>query len=231
MRVCVLGNSHVGCLKQGWDLMREAYPNVDLTFFAARSDGLSGLYLSAGALKARGALLVDSIRHTSGGLDCIKGEDYDVFFLHGLNFSFPRCDYLLSSAVRSDLLKDVWRSSLNYKVGLLVKSMTSFPVYIGHNPQVSSRREILENSGKYTYADLYVHMGNIIRDDGFELISQPESTIVNNWNTSLSFSIGSSRLDVGDENSNDEHPPSDLRHMNAAFGRLYLEGLFKHVLR
>ena len=60
MKICVLGNSHIASLKNGWDRVGQKYPDIELVFFGARGAGLDGLELDGKALVAAN----DDLRHS-----------------------------------------------------------------------------------------------------------------------------------------------------------------------
>ncbi|MEM1298881.1 MAG: hypothetical protein AAGH68_06325 [Pseudomonadota bacterium] len=88
-RICVIGNSHLGAAKHGWESIRAQNPGQQLTFFGAPWDMLSDLALEDGDLVALTEKLQHKLRRASGGLDRICTGDYDRFILYGLQFG-PR---------------------------------------------------------------------------------------------------------------------------------------------
>jgi len=88
-RLCLMGNSHLAALKLGWDRLRDAHPDVAVTFFGSRGAGVcKGMRLEGGALVPSAQDLVN-FRWTSGGLKEIRLEDFDCFALVALGFA-PR---------------------------------------------------------------------------------------------------------------------------------------------
>lgn len=88
-RICVIGNSHLGAAKLGWDAIAAQHPGRDLTFFGAPWSMLDGLALRDGALVAGDDRLAHKLRRSSGGLDRIVLAEYDRFILYALQFG-PR---------------------------------------------------------------------------------------------------------------------------------------------
>src|SRR5690348_13119251 len=43
LKICVVGDSHVACLKKAWDEISAGHKGVAFTFFAARGNKLGGL--------------------------------------------------------------------------------------------------------------------------------------------------------------------------------------------
>jgi hypothetical protein len=83
-RICVIGNSHVNALKQGWEDIAATCPDHRLTFFASLGDRIGKLELVEGCLVPQDPALLKNIVFTSGGLDRIVLADYDVYLVYGL---------------------------------------------------------------------------------------------------------------------------------------------------
>ena len=88
LSVCVLGNSHVGCMVTAW--RRRAFAardDIALTFFAARGLALGKLKLKKRSLIPTDEELARNIAYTSGGKERIRIPDYDVFVIVALGFA------------------------------------------------------------------------------------------------------------------------------------------------
>ena len=69
MRLLIIGNSHVGSLKRGWDLLKHelrVLPGIDLRFAAVVGDGLSLLETDNCVLKSEIKWITNSIKLTFG---------------------------------------------------------------------------------------------------------------------------------------------------------------------
>lgn len=94
LRLCVIGNSHIGALKLGWDrLIEEAVPGwdtVEPVFFGAPADGMRHVALQGTALVPTRPKITGHFRTLSGGYDRIELSRFDAFLLVGLNMSSKR---------------------------------------------------------------------------------------------------------------------------------------------
>ena len=99
MRVCILGNSHVACIKVAWDELGKSHTDYCLTFCAAPGRRLDAMELSGDHLVPSNPQLRRDILTTSGGRDSIAIRDHDAFCIVGLGFRFPVLDLSFSSAV------------------------------------------------------------------------------------------------------------------------------------
>lgn len=86
--LCVIGNSHVGAIKEAWDERHyDVVPGFTATFFAAPVIMLRGLRLRGDSLVARRDELRQRLIDTSGRSDRIEIRDYDAFLLVGIEFA------------------------------------------------------------------------------------------------------------------------------------------------
>lgn len=222
LRLCVLGNSHAAALKQAWDALSDSYPGIRLTFFASRGSTLSELKLSGDRLVPASQLLASRLTFTSGGSGYVHLARFDAFLVYGLMVNIPRPDQRLSRAVKRQVLTDVFDKSLGAHICRLIRKRSNAPIYVGHRPQHAAATGP-ESRDLVQYHEVYALMRDVLQSQGLELLPQPPETLVNGWDTKLELSRGSTALDVGDARLNTLHPDADVSHMNADFGRIYLE--------
>ena len=110
LKVCVLGNSHLASMKTGWDLVRDAFPDHELTFFGAPKAMMDDLSLEGNCLVPGNEKLRRKLNGFSNGLDAIDIDAFDAFIVVGLQFG-PRRLAQLYRTHRS--MSFEWRSALN----------------------------------------------------------------------------------------------------------------------
>jgi hypothetical protein len=224
MKICVMGNSHVGSLKRGWDEVRTNYREHEITFFAQRSDGLEGLIAQNGKLIPNNEKLASALEFTSGGKKEIEPKEYDVFVIYGagVNINWVVENHFYSNAVIESSLNDLVTNTLSFHLLQRLRALTNKPVFIGHLPLVPAV-EVLSDTRPSDYIARVERINEIAyRPLGAELVRQPLSTIVNGNKTHPDFSKGSKALAVGDSGDNVSHPESDSDHMNDKFGEIWL---------
>lgn len=233
MKICVIGNSHVGSLKRGWDVIKEDYREQEITFFAQRSDGIDGLIAQNGKLIPDNEVLARALEFTSGGKKEIDPNEYDVFIIYGagLNIDFVRDSHFYSSAVIESSLNDLVANTVSFNLLKRLRTLTHKAIFLGHLPLVPAI-EILSDTTSDDYIARVERINEVsYRPLNAELVRQPLSTIVNGNNTNPYFSKGSKALAVGDSGDNTYHPESDSDHMNDQFGEIWLrEFLKKYIL-
>lgn len=228
MRICILGNSHAASLKTAWDDLAPSHPDKELVFFAARSRGLGDLSLQGQTLRPTNESLAQAIAYTSGGRSAIDLQAYDVLVTYGLALEMPALDRRYSGAVLRQACSDLFSNSLNGVLAKTIRAATNKPLYVGHNPQLAaSPTDAGRREGLLGYGSVWQLLAAGAGLKGARVVPQPDDTLVDGWFTDKKYSVGSKRLDLGDQHSGKPHPPSDRAHMNKAFGKLWLEQLFR----
>lgn len=224
MRVCVLGNSHVACLKQAWTELEAAHPGVDVRFFASPAGGLASLELHDGYLTPSDPKVVDHIRITSGGLEAIRLDDFDAFFVHALTLVVPRLPKHLSSAVIRLSVANKMETSINLRICRMIAAATSRPIYAGHTPI----QAVAVDPETVPYDQIAEAMKAVLAGQGVTLVPQPMETVALPLSTKEEYARGSRKLEFAPEEKA-LHDAGEPLHMNAAFGRL-LFGSFLSML-
>ena len=232
MKICVMGNSHVGCLKRGWDAIKEDYPEHEITFFAQRSDGLDGLIAHDGKLIPNNEKLAKALEFTSGGKKEIDPTEHDVFVIYGAGAktSFITDNHFYSRAVVERSLNDLVANTLSFNLLKRLRTLTNKPVFIGHLPLVPAMKVSADAAPSDYVARVELINEVTYRPLRAELVRQPLSTIVNGNNTHPDFSKGSKALAVGDSGDNVYHPESDNDHMNDKFGQIWLREFLREYV-
>lgn len=224
MKICALGNSHVGSLKRAWDAIKGEYREQEITFFAHRSDGLEGLIAHDGKLIPNNEKLATALEFTSGGKKDIDPNEYDVFAIYGagVNINVVKDNQFYSSAVVESSLNDLVTNTLSFNLLKRLRTLTMKPVFIGHLPLVLAMK-VSADTGPSDYIARVELINKVIyRPLKAELVRQPLSTIVDGNSTHPDFSKGSRALAIGDSGDNVYHPESDNDHMNDKFGEIWL---------
>ncbi|MFC3441904.1 hypothetical protein ACFOKF_12070 [Sphingobium rhizovicinum] len=232
MRFAVLGNSHIGSIKRGWDIVSAQQPDHQMDFFGARRDGLKSLELDGNRLRPTDPDVLESIRFTSGGLDHIDLDAYDAFLLYGMEalplFLDGRTFY--SQQVMQATLADHVHPRVSYLTLKKLRDATSKPIYLGHNPMrgADQRNGVSQDISDYMRGIAFL---NDALYGGFDaiLLPQPPETIVNGRGSAMHYAQGAKALAIGTQRGGGDHVVTDLNHMNDAFGALWLEQFFARL--
>jgi len=238
MKICIVGNSHVGSLQRAWTAWPEGErPAVTLTTFAARHRLLDLASVTDGRLVPDTEALRESFRYTSGGADEIDLGAYDAILVYGLfvpayRSNGARC----SRACQAAAFEDHFAPRLGIGVARKIRQGTRVPVLIGHDPLMCDPQAEAADPAPARPGDAYavgIRLANglYFRRQGLEILEQPVATRVGpgGHQTRAALSKGSRRLAIGDKLDDREHDASDQRHMNEDFGRAYLEMLFARL--
>lgn len=227
MKICVLGNSHIAALKIGWDELAPITPAFDLRFFGSPRATLDALAVEGNELVPTDPGLAKNLEYTSGGQRRIVIGAYDAFLVHGLLFRLGRLDARLSNAVSKATRGDSYRLSLNFRIAMMIRSLTDAPIFIGHYPLTATTADPPRDSMEQSYAEVINFLNSAFSDDRLTFVNQPSATIDGGWATKAEYSKGSLRLETSETRNRVAHPDTDVSHMNGKFGELYLQEFFR----
>ena len=231
IRLCILGNSHTASLKLAWDIIADQHPDIDIVFFANRGTTMEALQVEGNMLVPDNEALKTAIAYTSGGLTSIDIQQFDVCLLYGLDLKpyFSPKSFFSESLLKEAMLSHV-SSSISWELLQKIRMISDCTVFLGHTPLNAAASTTNERGDISTYQmGIKLLNQSVFKKYNASVIEQPLDTIVNSSKTMLKYSIGSTRLDIGDEMSNELHPTNDSMHMNAQFGILYLNDFFKTI--
>lgn len=235
MKVAIIGDSHVAALKAGWEALRADHPNVTVTFFASRGSGLAGLQPRDGVLVPATAGLADHLRFTSGGADRIEPAAYDAIVLHGLHCLLDpnavAMPSVYSTAVAAAVAGAVMANSLSVTTLRKLRSLCETPCFVGANPLLVSETDAAPPvAPNVVAARARVIQTPLLDGLSARLVVQPLATIVAPFNTARDFIDGALTLAVGDHRDGNAARDDNARHMNPAFGRLWMETFLREHL-
>lgn len=81
-KLCVIGNSHVACLKAALSEEPSLEHDIEYTFFASRGKRIRGLTVEGLSLVASDERLRSALEFTSGGKSAINLDHYDGMLLY-----------------------------------------------------------------------------------------------------------------------------------------------------
>ena len=253
-RVCMIGNSHLACLKLGWGRVRERHPGLEITFFGSRGGLCQHLQLCGHKLVPTNDTLAADLRWISGGLNDIALDHFDTFILMALQFAPTRVSQvarefsyidsrldprkrLISRECFLQSVLDGLGSSIAVSIAEKIRSTVSQPIVIVPQPHVSAAwRDIAAFRNGFGNAPpgCWALLGQIWKDcaskaaegAGAKALFQSGETMVDCFFTDHRFCKESVMLAEG---LSREHPGNDFVHMNAEYGEVVLEALFSPV--
>jgi hypothetical protein len=251
MKICVMGNSHLACLKLGWQRASARHADVELTFFGTPGLGFQGMKLLGGRLVPASAEVAADMRWTSGSAE-IALERFDVFVLVALQFAPTRVSQvarhfsyvderldprkrLVSRACIEQAVLDGLQSSIAISLARAIGSSTSRPVILLPQPHVSAAwraTEAFQSGFRDAPAGCWPLLAALwrdcasrtARDAGADVLFQPRETVEDSFFTQHRYCRDSVMLAEGYSR---RHPDDDFVHMNAEYGEILIETLLR----
>lgn len=224
MKICIMGSSHLGSLKLGWDEVRGQYPGLQLDFFGSPGATMRHLRVKAGRLVTEDAALSDSLALTSGGMRQIEVAQYDGVILYGLMLKMPRLRRGISRAVVQETIRNRMEKGLTGRLALRLRKVTRDTIWVGPNPMPVAPDDQFEPGVFHDYDTLLAETGRAMGVADVAMLAQPRDTLGPDLRTWARFGVGSVRLLPGKDGEGVRvHPEEDVNHMNAGYGRLWLQ--------
>jgi hypothetical protein len=223
VKICIIGSSHVASLKLGWGLVRDQFPEHEVTFFGAKGSTMRNLRPDDGKMVPLDEGLAESLAHTSGGLTVIEPGAYDAVVLHGLGLYLPRLRQGLSKAVIQETLNDVTARGLTLKIAMRLRTLTDQKLWISANPLEVALDDAHDSGAFYPYETLIAELERRFPVQDAVFLRQPPETIGPDLRAPQRFGSGSIALRSGMAGRGVlEHSDSETKHMNGEFGRFWM---------
>ena len=222
-RICFIGNSHVAAIKLAWDDFAKEFPEVDIRFFAATRHATDGLLVNSGRLVPETSRLADQIALTSNGHREISPEDYDIFVSYGglsLNTGSTNSD-CYSSELRRQVILGRANDSLTTTHVKRLRQITEKPIVVAPAPLHVRANKVTSPALLPLPEAMHLLNQSILSELRVDFADQPAETLLDQTATKSEFSVGSTRLDSL-QRFKEEHADGEVRHMNAAYGTLWL---------
>ena len=236
VKICVIGTSHLGALKLGWDMVRGDFPDLELVFFGSPGTSLRQMRTKGTRLVADDEELARNLAFTSGGLSEIVIAEHDAFLLCGVLFRFPRLRRGVSVAVLQEAVQGLASKGLLIRTAKRMRRLTSKRLWLSANPLEMAPDDCHEAAEFHSYDMLLgaVQRAFVVPDVVF--LPQPAETIGPDLRAPARFGVGSQKLLPNPETGDSEaHAAKDVAHMNGEFGKLWLQAnlpvIRAHTLR
>ena len=219
-----MGNSHVACIKKAWD--NSSSEGVDIDFFAHQAQGMQALRIEGTSLVPTNDRLKLALERSSYGKSIIKPEEYSALVLVGLGLELLHLNTLskYSKAVKEATYSDYVKQSLLYRLVEQVRTISNQPLYVLHAP-------LKAKNAAHVGCEVYLRSVNLMAEVFAEIgnvtvLPQPLKTIVEDRFTAPEYAKEALKLDIGEI---DERHVEDGAHMNADFGKLWLDDVLAAI--
>jgi hypothetical protein len=252
MRVCVIGNSHIGAIKKGWDAGLAADPaawaDIQPTFFGAPRDGLRHIALEDGCIVPERNDIAEHFQRTSAGQSRIVLADYDGFFLVGLGVSVKRilrfyrshiwvglnhnaAKTLVHPAFMQEFLIEGYGSTRLVEVASLIRSAVDRPVLAMTEPLWAEWiRAGQDGTAEYGWDNAIkagdaAQIGTAFRQTVAAALDGVATLVAQAPETVQDSIMTAAAYNDGGPGLKPENAEIDAAHMNAAFG----QAMWPHV--
>lgn len=250
MKLCLIGDSHLGHIKPVWDARREDFPGWSAGFKVERTYGTEPLTIRS----ADGGeqIVLEDIR-VAYSPEVAVG-DWDVFIVFGMHFSVaamaktypayrsdafsPRSGvYALSDQGYRDAM---WDHYWNSKAGRVIQSVQAYsdrPIVYVQQPNplswVRNRDEdrlrefgLIDRQGDAPrLAERYGDMLTRLEGMGVAVVRQPAATVIDAIFTKSEFGLA----DPSDTSPESLYTKGDYFHMGTAYGHVVLDQVAEQV--
>jgi len=250
-RICIIGDSHVAALKNGWDEIAPQYPHVEVLYFAKPSTSLmevvrEGSCITLGTRKGKRFL------RKTFGYEELDTSGVDAFLCagmmtgvhgfikmqleHKLVGQTDEASQFVSEAAYLAAYRDIYKNSVLAHVARTLAGSGVSKGFVTLDPCRSA--ELLELgtwaapvyevliAGGYgpKLSSLVKKAMEDILPDGFHYLPPLNEMLLDDLLTRKEFSSGSVRL-----RSEREHSERDIKHMNAEYGKRVLTAMLEQI--
>jgi len=250
-RLCIVGDSHVGAVKLGWDLISDENRSWEVDFFGAVGDSIGSLLIKGGELSPSVQSVRDSFALTSKGQNSIRTRNYDAFVIvsaglgatvltrricatHSLASCYEPGSSPISRACLRDTVFNAIDSGAAMATARKLRSMTTAPVALLPTPLPSI--EVLEADADkaivFRASGMLAEIKHLYElsatrlevNEGFAFISQPAETLDTPCYTRREFAAGGVNLTGRAKRDGD-----NFCHMNSNYGAIVMGLLLAHA--
>lgn len=244
MKIAIIGNSHVACLKKAWTRMEGGSRDVEVDFYASTADSITDSYISKGVIYPKTELLRKSLMITSGGAESIRIDAYDEIVIYGVAANMHK---LMRVQKAFDEGKPF---SAGFKDSAIVYSNPSSNRFLRLRTEYSGKKwylyprpntSIIDAAApardlelnEEEYRDLNARITGSFDAMGFRYAPQPMETLLSVRFTKPQYNVGAVGLseNLPEQGYRDLVQDRNGNHMNEEYGRIALQDIFSRVVQ
>lgn len=242
LKICLIGNSYIACIKNAWDSISENYDH-SISFFGSSGDTLINTKGNQNKLIPTTQQVQNSFHVTANGQKEIDFSLFDVCIVHGIlppllywhdlwhdlksNIFYSQEFIHICMKNFNPIVTDSFKPTAKHLIKE-IKSCTSIPIIftIKPNPAFPEHKLIIND---HEYNDLCNFLTTVFDILGIYYIPQPKDTIDNYLYTKPQFNKNALRLGSIPTLEPKFARPGDYWHLNAAYGESYLKQILKYL--
>jgi len=244
-RLCVIGNSHVVAVREGWRDAGQLAERFSKSFYAAPGELMTDIQLRDGKLVPGSAEARKSMEVISGASEIDPGA-FDAFLLVGLHVRLhlvaqiyrthrlaadagPNHQVISAGALGAAIAGQIEQTS-GIKVASKLKSVTAAPIFLIPEPLpgeiIIEKDDFWAGAFLATIHRFYMEqLRRVTKSYNVELATQAEETITRGGLTKAAYLSGAIRLV-----NNKLQEKGQWRHMNAQFGAEILREMLPRLV-
>ncbi|MFK0003912.1 hypothetical protein [Paenarthrobacter sp. NPDC090522] len=250
MKICFIGDSHLGHIMPTWKERAASEPSAQASFHIERTYGTLPL-----------TLLVDSEKVAEfTDISCaysaeVEVENYDAFIVFGMHYSFTALAkthidfrsarnrgngdaYLLSDSAYSAMIEELYQFSKAKRVIDSLKAHTKKPIFYAQQPMplewvikrseknLSFFEKIVASDDIKQLLESYEDSLNQLQFEGVRILRQPSQTLSMPGFTKSEFGLA----DINDTSPESPYSKGDYFHMNSSYGELVTNDILDIVV-
>jgi hypothetical protein len=255
VRGCVVGNSHVGALRLGWQVIKDDYPTVDMTFFASPRQRLRKTFVRRGILATKDETVAENLRLT-GGSETIDLRAYDFLCICGCGINSRMLLQMQAGhipfggthagemVISEAYLRECYAASLGRSTSRhlldIISAATKASVYVVPDPHLANAPEALEKYLDYVMTvqerggfalsrSIFMESIEAVFADAKKVLFQVPETLDGPLLSRMEFARGPGFMAIEperDDGEDDIQSVNDIVHLNADYGVLFWKKFF-----
>lgn len=225
LKLCLIGNSHLGCFKTGWDAISGAYPGVEMKFYPHCGNyyDMFRVDTKAGLLHVDNDFVRSQFDRLSGNGGTIRPESFDLCLIVGGITAWGGVQGVYSLQVQQQAALDFFESSNTHLLVDKIRKLSSVEINCVHNPLEALREKPVRKVTGYDYLSGISLINEMIGEKyNATLFSQPTITMTKSNTSRLEYAAGERLTGASLVKGAKQEIIDDLVHMNAAYGALFL---------
>lgn len=250
MKLCFIGDSHLGHIVPVWKEKAAADSTMQAGFHIERTYGTLPLTLLSSSEKV--AEFTDITCAYSAEVDI---DSYDAFIVFGMHYSLTalakthplyrssqsngnKSAYLLSDSAYTAMTDELFQYSKAKRVIDALKGNTERPIFYAQQPMplewIVARQDkglgffgkIVESGDLQLLLENYELMLSRLESEGIHVLRQPSQTFASPGFTKAEYGLA----DASDQSPESPYSKGDYFHMNSSYGELITEDILNSVV-
>jgi hypothetical protein len=231
LKICLIGNSHSGCFKSGWDAISEYYPEVEIAFFP-HCGNFYGMFepdFDTRELYVKNEFVRKTFERLSGNNGRISLPAFDLcIIVGGFTVWGGALGGHYSAQVQKQAAVDFFNTAHISVLIKKIRQLSDVEILAVHNPFAAFRKDRQHSLAGYDPVKGMAIVNELAgRPQNVTVLLQPEDTRDGLFASRLEFAAGERLTGASLVPGAKQEIIDDLVHMNAAYGALFLSRILQ----